>query len=297
MRRITGPGNIHWWIVFFVLLGFSSCKTTRVVTTAPGVVKPMSTSKLIRNIENNAFEFKHLSIKKIACQFDNGKTKASFRASLQAENEKQITLMLTKLSIPVGRLWLTPDSVKFINYLQENYFLDDYSYLGSLLDMNLDFEMVNAVISNDAFSLLGRQGETDSRDYQTLVEEGMYVLQSDRNSQMDKLNVGANNKKPVRRSKKPAVGASVQQKMYVDPVTFKLRKITLQDAVNHRRLNIDFSDFVEVGNQLYPGEINIYLSSDENKMEMNISLSNFSMQQEKGIRFKVPEKFTRTGHE
>jgi hypothetical protein len=80
-------------------------------------------------------------------------------------------------------------------------------------------------------------------------------------------------------------------------VTFKLRKVTLQDVANHRRLNIDFSDFVEVGNQLYPGQINIHLLSDENKMEMNISLSNFSMQQEKGIRFKVPEKFTRTGHE
>ena len=85
--------------------------------------------------------------------------------------------------------------------------------------------------------------------------------------------------------------------MYVDPFTFKMRKITLQDAVNNRSLNIDFSDFVEVGKQLYPGEISLNLVSPGSNMQMNIKMSNFSMQEERGVRFKVPEKFTRTGHE
>ena len=74
-----------------------------------------------------------------------------------AEKDKQIIVMLSKLNIPVGRLWLTPDSVKFINYLEKNYFLDDYSYLSSMLDMDLDFETIHAIVSNNIFSLGARK--------------------------------------------------------------------------------------------------------------------------------------------
>ena len=297
MRRITVSKKSYLWIAFFVLLGFSSCKTTRVATTSRAIVKPISTNKLIRNIENNAFDYNHLSIKKIACQFDNGKMKTSFRASIQADKDKQITLMLTKLNIPVGRLWLTPDSVKFINYLQENYLLDDYSYLSSLLGMNLDFEMVNAVISNNVFMISDPKHDTDYRNYETSIDAGLYVLQSVRNPKGDKNNQHINDLKPARRSKKLIGEAPIRQRLYVDPVTFKVHKITLEDAVNARSMNIDFSDYIAVGKQLYPGEISLQLISSETNMQMEIKLSNFSMEEERGVRFKIPEKFTRTGHE
>ena len=297
MRRKTVSKKSYLWIFIIVLLGFSSCRTTRVATTSTSNVKPISTSKLIRNIENNAFYYKNLSIKKIACQFDNGKTKASFRANIQAEKDKQITVMLTKLNIPVGRLWLTPDSVKFINYLEGNYFLDDYSYLSSLLDMHMDFETVNAVISNNVFSIGDQKNDTDNGNYKTSIDGGMYVLQSVRYPKVDKSNQKIPDRMSARRSKKLVGETPIQQRLYVDPVTFKLRKITLEDAVNARSVNIDFSDFVQVGKQLYPGDISLHLISRENNMKMEIKLSNFSMEEERGVRFKVPEKFTRTGHE
>ena len=81
---MTGIKKSVFGIVCLVLLGLSSCRTARVVTTS-AVAKPISTNKLIRNIESNAFEYKHLAIKKISCQFDNGKSKTSFKASILAE--------------------------------------------------------------------------------------------------------------------------------------------------------------------------------------------------------------------
>jgi hypothetical protein len=297
VRRENISKRSVWWIALIVLLGFSSCRTAKVVTTSMAVVKPISTNKLIRTIENNAFDYKHLAIKKIACQFDNGKTKTSFRANILAEKDKQITLMLTKLNIPVGRLWLTPDSVKFINYLENNYFLDDYSYLSSLLGMTLNFETVNAIISNNVFSLKDQQGNNDNGDYETSIEQGMYVLQSVRKPKLDNTNPKPHDKKGLKHSTKQVQGAPIMQKMYVDPQTFKLRRLTLDDAANARSVNVEFSDFVEVGKQLYPGQISLHLQSPDNNMEMKIKLSNFSLEEEKDVRFKVPERFTRTGHE
>ena len=284
-------------MVLLVLLGLSSCKTTRIATiSTPTIVKPITTNKLIRNIENNAFDYKRFSIKKISCQFDNGKTKTSFKASVLAEKDKQITLMFSKINIPVGRIWLTPDSIKFINYLEENYFLGDYSYLSSFADMDIDFETVNAIISNNYFSFSDEKRDKENAGYETTIDSGMYVLQSVRNLKTEKIKQKTSERRLNRRSKKLVEGAPVRQRLYVDPVTFKLRKIKLEDAVNSRSAIIEFNDFVEVGKQLYPGEIFIHFLSPENNMSMRMRLSNFTMDVDKEVRFKIPENFTRVNH-
>jgi hypothetical protein len=272
-----------------VVLGLSSCRTTRKAPASMAVAKPMSTAKLIRNIENNAFDYKHLSIKRIVCQFDNGKVSTSFRANIQAEKNEQITMMINKLSIPVARLWLTPDSVKFINYLENNYFLDDYSYLSSKLDMNLDFQMVNAIITNDVFSLRDHKSAVED-DYLSSIQNGMYVLQSIRKQQLP-------DHKFARRLRKGSKPSGIVQTLYVDPGTYKINQLTIEDAQNKRKVDIKFSDFTEVGKQLYPGEISLSLISPDNNMDLKIKLGNFSLEKERSVRFKVPEKFTRTGHE
>ncbi len=256
----------------------------------------MGTSKLIRNIEANSFDYKHLAIKKISCQFDNGKTKTSFKASILAEKDKQITVMLTKLNIPVGRLWLTPDSVKFINYLEKNYFLDDYSYLSSMLDMDLDFETIHAIISNNVFSLGDEKRDKETREYETKTDSGMYVLESVKKLKSRKENQRMSERRQARKAQKIIPDSPVRQTIYVDPVTYKLRKIKMVDAANSRNLNIDFSDFVPVEKQIYPGEMSLNFASPESVMQLRIKFAGFSMEEEKDIRFKVPEKYTRINH-
>jgi len=255
--------------------------------------KPISTNKLIRNIESNAFDYKHLSIKRINCQFDNGKTKTSFKASILAEKDKRITVMLTKLNIPVGRLWLTPDSVKFINYIEKNYFLDDYSYLSSMLDMDLDFETVHAIISNNIFALGDEKRDKEIRDYESRIDSGFYVLESVKKLKGRKENQRINERKLARKAHKIYLNAPVHQSIYVDPGTFKIRKINMEDAVNKRKLDINFSDFVDVEKQLYPGDIFLHFKSPESFMELRIKLNGFSMEEEKDIRFKVPDRYSR----
>jgi len=256
----------------------------------------MGTSKLIRNVENNAFDYKHLSIKKISCQFDNGKTRTSFKASIVAKKDKQIIVMLSKLNIPVGRLWLTPDSVKFINYLEKNYFLDDYSYLSSMLDMDLDFETVQAIISNNVFSLGIQKREKEIKDYEAKIDSGMYVLESVKKLKPRKENQKISERRQVRKAQKIVPDSPVRQSIYIDPVTFKLRKIKLVDATNARNLKIDFSDFVPVEKQLYPGEMSLNLASPENTMQLRIKFAGFSTEEEKEVRFRIPEKYTRINH-
>lgn len=289
---MTGFKKSIFGIACLVLLGFSSCRTARIATST-AVVKPITTTKLVRNIGNNSFDYEHLSIKKIACQFDNGKSKTSFKASILAEKDQRITVMLTKLNIPVGRLWLTPDSVKFINYLENTYFLDDYSYLSSWLDMDLDFKTVHAIISNDFFSLREKEDGKDNLEYETRIDSGMYVLESVTTLKAKKPNQSERSKKSGRKSKPLITDSPIHQSVYVDPETYKLRKIKMEDAANSRNLNIDFSDYTAIEKQLYPGQIDLNFKSPESNIQLNLKFGGFSMEKEKEIRFKVPEKYTR----
>ena len=253
----------------------------------------MAANKLIRNIENNAFDYKHLSIKRITCQFDDGKTKISLKASIFAEKDKQIIIMLSKLNIPIGRLWLTPDSAKFINYHDNNYFIDDYSYLSSLLDMDIDFETVHAIVSNNIFSLNDEKRDKEIKDYEAKIDSGMYVLESVKRMKMPTENLRGVERRQARRQRKSLVNAPVRQTIYVDPETFKLRKIKMNDVANSRNLNIEFSDFTPIEKQLYPGEIYFHLVNPESYTQLRIKLAGFSLEEENSIRFKLPEKFTR----
>jgi len=291
---VKRTGSLKYSVIVWVgalVLGLSSCKTTRVVTTT-STAKPISTNKLIRNIENNAFDYKHLAIKKINCQFDNGKTKTSFKASILAEKDKRVTVMLTKLNIPVGRLWLTPDSVKFINYIEKNYFLDDYSYLSSWLDMDLDFETVHSIISNNIFGLRDEKSSKDDSDYEARIDSGMYVLESVKKLKSARKNSKDGERKTTRKAAKMLPDTPVRQSVYIDSETYKLRKIKMEDSVNSRKLNIDFSDFTPVEKQLYPGEIFLNFINPESNIQIRVKLAGFSMEAENEVRFKVPEKYT-----
>ncbi len=289
---MTGIKKSVFGIVCLVLLGLSSCRTARVVTTSQ-VVRPMSTGKLIRNIENNAFEYKHLAIKKISCQFDNGKTKTSFKASILAEKNKRITIMLTKLNIPVGRLWLTPDSVKFINYLEKTYVIDDYGYLSSELGIDVNFKIVDAIISNNAFLLPDETNDKDTKGYETSIDSGMYVLETLKKLKSNQSDRKQSTRKLKRKPKKILTDAPVRQALYVDAETYKLRKILVDDSVNSRSMKIEFNEYTPVEKQIYPEDIFVHFLSSDNDMQLRIKLAGFSLDDETEIRFKVPEKYTR----
>ena len=67
----------------------------------------------------------------------------------------------------------------------------------------------------------------------------------------------------------------------------------MEDVPNSRNLNISFSDYTNIGKQLYPGEIFLQFMSPESNLEMRVRLANFSTEEESEIRFKVPDKFER----
>ncbi len=276
-------------LVLFATFWLSSCKTARDLPTVEA--KPISASKLLKKVEQNAFEYKYFSIKRINCQFSNNDSKANFIINLKALKDEKILVSISKLKIPVGRVLLTPDSVIYVNYIDRNYFMDDYSYLSNFLNIDLDFATIQSILANNAFSYRNDPKNKDFKTFDSFIEDGMYVLQSEKTKKIFKLEEKSQTEKIKRRMKRLDDNALILQKMYFNPVNFALTQLIINDKTNHRVMNMSFDDFVSLENKDYPGQIEMDFSTEENEVKLKIRMSGFSTDKITSFNIKIPEKY------
>lgn len=280
-----------WQLAGLFLVVMVSCKAPKTLTIEK--LKPISANRLIRNVEENAFDYKNLDISKISCQYETPDNKTSFRASLKWEQDQYVYLMLSKMNIPVARVLLQPDSVKMINYLEKNYFLEDYSFLQKFISADIDFDVVQSIISNNVFSYREDSKDNDFKEFVSYTDSGMYVLQSLKNRKLVKIQQKGKDDKIDRYLKKLGEEDFLVQYLHIDPQTFKVRKIILDDQFSSRKVQVDFDEFVPVENQLYPGIINVHFKSPENDLKMSLRLSKISNEKNSDLNFNIPEKYKR----
>ncbi len=286
MRRLSAR-TFPLILSLFLFLGIFSCRAPKELAVVD--VKPMATGRLLKKIDQNAFDFSYLTIKRINCQFSSSESKASFRINLKAKKDDRMLVAISKLNIPVGRVLLTPDSVIYVNYIDHNYFLDDYSFLSNFLNMDVDFNTVQAIISNNAFSYRD-DPRNEFKTFDAFVEDGKYVLQSEKTRKISKME----NKKPQkieRRLKRLDDEALILQKMFFDPFSFSLTKMEITDKTNDRSIFMTFSDFEKINGKEYPEAVNMNFDSEEEKISMRIKMSGFSTEKISSFEIKIPEKY------
>ncbi len=279
------------FLFILFLLGFSACKSTKDIAKEKEVAKPISTNRLLKKVEDNAFNYKYLTIKNIRCNYTSSKSKAAFKINLKSKFDEKILVSITKINIPVGSILLTPDSVKYVNYIDRNYFVDDYSYLSQFLHIDLDFATIQSIISNNAFSYRNDPKNKDYRTFLSYIQDNEYVLQSEKERKIYKLDEKDKANKIERRFKRLDDQALILQRMFFEPKNFSLTKLEMDDKTNSRNMSLVFSDFQNVENMSYPGEMNMNFVSPEEEINLKIRLSGFSTSKISSLEIKIPEKY------
>lgn len=278
-------------LCFIILsLALASCKTTRDIPVEVQA-RPISTNKLLKKVEENASDYEYLSIKSIRCNFTSSKSKAAFKINLKTKRDEKILVSISKLNIPVGRVLLTPDSVKYVNYIDREYFIDDYSFLSSFLHIDLDFATIQSIISNNAFSYRNDKKEKDFRTFKSFIVDNEYVLQSEKERKIYKLDEKDKVNKIERRFKRLDDQALILQRMYFNPANFSLTKLEMDDKTNRRNMSLNFGNFTEVEDMEYPGSMDMNFISPEEEINMKIKLSGFSTNEISSLSIKIPEKY------
>jgi hypothetical protein len=289
MVRFYSSSKFVLIVFLLIAIGFSSCKTSREITTTN--LKPIGTARLLKNIEENSLVYESLSISRINAQFSGNQSKTSFRISLKAIKDQKILGSITKLNIPVGRVLLTPDSVIYVNYIDRNYFVDDYTFLSDFLNIDLDFSIIQSIISNSAFSYRNDDKDKDFKTFSTSVESGLYVLQSEKERKVYKMDEKEKTGKIERRLKRLDDNALILQKMSFNPTNFALVKLLIEDKTNNRKMEMIFDEFVKIMDKDYPGAIDMSFNSESDNIVLKLRMNGFSTEKLDSLNLEIPEKY------
>jgi hypothetical protein len=276
--------------VALLIFGFLySCKTPERIPEVR--LKPMNAVKLYKKAEDNTFDYSHFNIRKVNIQYDNGRNKTSFRASVVALKDKAVMLSITKLNILLAKVMLSPDSIIYINYFDKSYYRGLYEPVCNLLDFDLDFNTIQAIVSANIFSLF--ENQKDLREYKTWTEKGMYVLQSEAIRKLTRMEARGKTHRMARFMKKMNEEISVKQTFYFDPNLYVIRKLTMEDKNSPRNVALLFDDYETVGMKYFPASVGMVFRSDSVNLEVQAKMSGFSVDEGEMVPFKIPEKYER----
>ena len=276
--------------VALLIFGFLySCKTPERIPEVR--LKPMNAVKLYKKAEDNTFDYSHFNIRKVNIQYDNGRNKTSFRASVVALKDKAVMLSITKLNILLAKVMLSPDSIIYINYFDKSYYRGLYEPVCNLLDFDLDFNTIQAIVSANIFSLF--ENQKDLREYKTWTENGMYVLQSEAIRKLTRMEARGKTHRMARFMKKMNEEISVKQTFYFDPNLYVIRKLTMEDKNSPRNVALLFDDYETVGMKYFPASVGMVFRSDSVNLEVQAKMSGFSVDEGEMVPFKIPEKYER----
>src|SRR5688572_18767512 len=143
-----------------ILLTFASCKNRKKMTTAP---EPAVTTEdtavggrcrldyksartLGRRMKEQELKFEWLNLKaNVESHFEDQEENFDIRVVVRRDSAMLVTIQYL-LGLQVAKVLITTDSVKFVNYIKKSYFKGDFKYINDLLNADLDFDLLQAVL-------------------------------------------------------------------------------------------------------------------------------------------------------
>jgi len=281
--------RLYYSFFGIIILSFllSGCKQTEKIA-APKKIKRYSVGKVIKMTNENSLKFETLSVKKVTLSFSNDGKTTSIRGSYKIRRDSIIQMYAQKLSIPVGKLEVNTDSFKMVNFLDQEVLLGKDNYLSKLLGMDIDFGVLQALLSNKMFSFRQDTRDKDFKEFFCEIEDDMYKISSIRDRKLRKLN--KNEEKLGRYRNRSDEGHVIKQDIFIDPDSFVVKKMIFNDLDTNKGVILEFSDYEKVLDQWFPASIKMKVTG-EKKIEMAIELSKITLNDENNFGFSVSPKY------
>ncbi len=273
-KRVDSVFLKQLFCLLLLLIFIEACKTKQKAVIKP-VVDNRPAQQLYRKQQANELNFTTLSLKADISTDIEGNNQ-SFDAHIRVKKDSIIWINISALAIDVARVIITPDSVKVMNRIKSNYFADDICKINDLINADFDFEMLQSILVGNSFDFYN-----DDR-LKTSIDGNRYLLSSYKKYKLKKII----NNPTVSPDRDPL------QSIWLDPTSFKIVKLLLNDFATNRQMQADYSKFEVVDSVLFPRHIDINISAQKN-IKATINYSKVKLNEPQTFPFKVPEKYDR----
>jgi hypothetical protein len=274
-----------------LVISVTSCRTIHELPVVE--ISPMPAYKIMRKIERESPIYNNYESKKISIDYNLNNEKNSFSGQFKNKRNKCIILTIRKLSIPLGKGLITPDSVVFVNYFDKSFLSGDFGDIRELLGIDLDYNLIQALFTADISKVLNE--ENFDKEVFSVIDSQMYRIDSRLDTKIDKpFTSGKNERRPIRFLKKMNNSEFSDYSLWIDPQYFVVRKIILNDVKYNKNITIRYDQYELVGRNLFPQQIEFESFSPTQKLSILLKLSKSSVNTNNDFSFSVPDKFEKS---
>lgn len=251
----------------------TSCKSKKHVLKAS--IKEYGFSYLYARLLENQIQFDYLSAN-FSLVYRQEKNKTNLRGQLRMDSDSLLWMSFTPLlGIEAARVMITSDSIKFLNRLNKTYFSGKFELVDSLLNTTIDFSLLQSLLVGNDLT------QYDVSKFRSSVDNGMYRMT-------------IRERRKIRRYiKKGEINTKVLvQQIWLDPETFRITRIDVkeQGEDENNKLQVYYSDYISIGDQLFPSKIRIEIKS-QRSIYIDIKFNKVTLNKPLNFPFKIPGKY------
>ncbi len=173
------------------------------------------------------------------------------------------------LGIEMARMVITPEEVRFLNRLEGLYFIGDMGFVNSMLNTNLDYYMLQALLVGNDFDHFA----TDN--FSAAVDDGRFLLSN-------------HDRRPLSR---PGGGYSIQQNMWLDTKSYRITENLIFEPDAQRSLRARYVRFNEVEDQQVPGGLTIRFADRGSRADLELRYTRTSIDEPQPMHFSIPDRY------
>jgi len=262
--------------ILLILVAFwmTSCSPARKIIRTP--IKEEGPEFLFKKLKEKELRFDWFTAK-FSAEYSNAGQKNSFGGQIRIARDSIIWLSFSPLlGIEVFRIMITQDSVKFINRMNNTYFIGDYSFVNKFLNTNIDYDILQSfLIGNDL----------------SFYENGKFRASLDR-SQYKLSTAGRIKLKKFVRNSQESLRILIQN-IWIDPQTFKITQADVKEIKKPNiKLEANYSSFENINDQLFPKEMEFDINADNN-INVEVTFSKINITTVQQFPFKIPSNYRR----
>lgn len=231
---------------------------------------------LSKYVKENEFDFVWVMAKaNVETRIDGKEESFDIKVNVRKDSAMLITIQYL-LGIQVAKILITKDSVKMVNYIQKNYFKGDFAYINDVLNADLDFNVLQAVLFGNSAEFY----EDDELKLKPVTdrENCHYLLSTERKRRLRRLQSGDNELKKA------------LQILTLNPDNYKIIKNEFSDPATNRSFIANYKNFTKKDSVYAPYHVDIDIVA-EKKTSVKIDYVRIEKNIPQKLSLNIPSKY------
>lgn len=264
-------------IILLLTLFVHACKTQKqLVDNKAEKVDNLNASKLIDSVNSHRLAFDYFS-SKLSVELTLPDDSKSFKANLRIRKDSVIWIYIMKATLPVATVSITKDSVKFVNKLNKSYFLGTFSYINDMFNTELDYYMLQDLLTADFIAYNKEQKYKEDED------TSYYFLSS----------IGKRKMKRAFEKDKQIKKEPYVFRYWINPGTYRPAKTIINDLNDTTSLTVENPEFESVDSMVVPASLKITAANAKAEIGLDVKYSKTKVNEKTDFPFNIPEGYER----